>query len=76
MIKKDKKQGDNNIIQNSKTNDKIEPKTSDKNEKTEKISDVKTDKISRPVKLNKNKHSFVVSGKGIKLIFRYNVCGR
>jgi hypothetical protein len=63
MIKKDKKIVESNIIQNNKIIDRAESKTSEKNEKSEKISDIKTDKISRPVKWNKNKHSFVVSGR-------------
>jgi hypothetical protein len=63
MIRKEKKAGDNNPLPSNKATDKIESKTSEKNEKIEKITDVKTDKLIRPVKSNKNKHSFVVSGK-------------
>lgn len=66
MIKKEKKQIDNNIIQSNKLNDKADQRNSGKNEKSEKISDIKTDKISRPVARNKNKHSFVVSGRNKK----------
>ena len=62
MIKKEKKAGESNPLPTSKTNEKSESKVLDKNEKTEKIADTKTDKLSRPVKWNKNKHSFVVSG--------------
>jgi hypothetical protein len=62
MIKKEKKPGESNPLPSNKASEKSESKTADKNEKLEKIVDTKTDKISRPVKWNKNKHSFVVSG--------------
>lgn len=45
--------------------EKREQKTNDRNEKI----DNRADKVDRPVKWNKNKHSFVVAGKIIFLHF-------
>jgi hypothetical protein len=62
MMKKEKRGVDSNLITNNKTQEKIENKTSEKN------IEVKSEKITRPVKWNKNKHSFIVSGKIYTLI--------
>ena len=63
MIKKEKKGTESTLIQNNKITDKNDNRVSDKVEKNEKIADIKSEKTTRPVKLNKNRHQFVVSGK-------------
>lgn len=50
---------------------KVEKRDQKQPEKNEK-NDNKHDKVDRPVKWAKNKHSFVVAGKLLSIIFKFN----